>query len=163
MLRRAPREAISQSESASDLRLCGVSDGARTRDNRDHNPVLYQLSYTHHGAGESIPVGDNRDDVRRSGNVTYAHTCPPAADLRVEAAVPNPVTCVVCGRERPIELQMTAKNDQVLTMLSCPKCETRSWYADGTAVTVQEILRITANDPEFVVMPSTGKQRDRRQ
>ena len=28
----------------------GVSDGARTRDNRDHNPVLYQLSYTHHGA-----------------------------------------------------------------------------------------------------------------
>ncbi len=33
---------------APDLRLCGVSDGARTRDNRDHNPVLYQLSYTHH-------------------------------------------------------------------------------------------------------------------
>ena len=30
--------------------LRGVSDGARTRDNRDHNPVLYQLSYTHHGA-----------------------------------------------------------------------------------------------------------------
>ena len=26
----------------------GVSDGARTRDNRDHNPVLYQLSYAHH-------------------------------------------------------------------------------------------------------------------
>jgi hypothetical protein len=26
----------------------GVSDGGRTRDNRDHNPVLYQLSYTHH-------------------------------------------------------------------------------------------------------------------
>lgn len=26
----------------------GVSDGGRTRDNRDHNPVLYQLSYAHH-------------------------------------------------------------------------------------------------------------------
>jgi hypothetical protein len=26
-----------------------VSDGARTRDTWDHNPVLYQLSYTHHG------------------------------------------------------------------------------------------------------------------
>src|SRR5689334_1005964 len=26
----------------------GVSDGARTRDNRDHNPGLYQLSYAHH-------------------------------------------------------------------------------------------------------------------
>ena len=32
------------------LELCskrGVSDGARTRDNRSHNPVLYQLSYGH--------------------------------------------------------------------------------------------------------------------
>jgi hypothetical protein len=29
-----------------------VSDGARTRDNRDHNPVLYQLSYTHHWCAE---------------------------------------------------------------------------------------------------------------
>jgi hypothetical protein len=25
-----------------------VTDGARTRDNRSHNPVLYQLSYGHH-------------------------------------------------------------------------------------------------------------------
>ena len=27
---------------------CGVSDGDRTRDNPDHNRVLYQLSYAHH-------------------------------------------------------------------------------------------------------------------
>ena len=27
----------------------GVSDGTRTRDIRDHNAALYQLSYTHHG------------------------------------------------------------------------------------------------------------------
>jgi hypothetical protein len=26
----------------------GVDDGARTRDNRNHNPGLYQLSYVHH-------------------------------------------------------------------------------------------------------------------
>ncbi len=26
----------------------GVADGDRTRDNRSHNPVLYQLSYSHH-------------------------------------------------------------------------------------------------------------------
>ena len=26
----------------------GVTDGTRTRDPRDHNPVLYQLSYSHH-------------------------------------------------------------------------------------------------------------------
>lgn len=24
---------------------CGAADGARTRDTRNHNPVLYQLSY----------------------------------------------------------------------------------------------------------------------
>ena len=28
--------------------LDGVNDGARTRDNRNHNPGLYQLSYDHH-------------------------------------------------------------------------------------------------------------------
>jgi hypothetical protein len=26
-----------------------VSDGTRTRDRRDHNPELYQLSYAHQG------------------------------------------------------------------------------------------------------------------
>ena len=30
------------------LRRYGVSDGTRTRDNRNHNPGLYQLSYAHH-------------------------------------------------------------------------------------------------------------------
>jgi hypothetical protein len=27
-----------------------VSDGIRTRDRRDHNPELYQLSYAHRGS-----------------------------------------------------------------------------------------------------------------
>lgn len=26
-----------------------MSDGTRTHDSRDHNPMLYQLSYAHHG------------------------------------------------------------------------------------------------------------------
>ncbi len=26
----------------------GVANGIRTRDNRNHNPGLYQLSYSHH-------------------------------------------------------------------------------------------------------------------
>ncbi len=29
--------------------LLGVADGARTHDNRNHNPGLYQLSYSHRG------------------------------------------------------------------------------------------------------------------
>jgi hypothetical protein len=89
-------------------------------------------------------------------------TCRLSAAMRLEAVVPDPLTCIACGHRGPVELQMTAKNKQVLTMVSCPKCETRSWYADGTPVSMQEVLRITANDPEFVVMPSTGKQRARR-
>ena len=32
---------------ASDAGMNGVNDGDRTRDNRNHNPVLYQLSYIH--------------------------------------------------------------------------------------------------------------------
>ncbi len=27
-----------------------MGDGARTRGHRDHNPVLYQLSYAHHNS-----------------------------------------------------------------------------------------------------------------
>jgi hypothetical protein len=57
---------------------------------------------------------------------------------------------------------MKAKNNQVLTMLSCPRCETRSWYADGAPVTMGEVLRITANDPEFVVMPVPSRARGAR-
>ena len=30
------------------MRGDGVNDGARTHDNRNHNPGLYQLSYIHH-------------------------------------------------------------------------------------------------------------------
>ncbi|GBG13492.1 UDP-2,3-diacylglucosamine hydrolase [Novimethylophilus kurashikiensis] len=29
-------------------KIDGVADGTRTHDNRNHNPGLYQLSYSHH-------------------------------------------------------------------------------------------------------------------
>ena len=32
----------------------GVADGTRTRDNRNHNPGLYQLSYSHREEPEII-------------------------------------------------------------------------------------------------------------
>jgi hypothetical protein len=32
------------------LHYRGVADGARTHDNRNHNPGLYQLSYSHRKA-----------------------------------------------------------------------------------------------------------------
>ncbi len=35
----------------------GVDDGTRTRDNRNHNPGLYQLSYVHHFRTVACPTG----------------------------------------------------------------------------------------------------------
>ncbi len=32
----------------------GVNDGARTHDNRNHNPGLYQLSYAHHKTNSTL-------------------------------------------------------------------------------------------------------------
>jgi hypothetical protein len=44
-----------------------VIDGIRTRDTRDHNPVLYQLSYDHHADTEVISVApDNHTDIPRA-------------------------------------------------------------------------------------------------
>ncbi len=34
--------------------LNGVIDGARTRDHRNHNPMLYQLSYDHHKSNTAL-------------------------------------------------------------------------------------------------------------
>jgi hypothetical protein len=34
-----------------------VSDGTRTRDIRDHNAALYQLSYTHHADRKRVELG----------------------------------------------------------------------------------------------------------
>ena len=34
-------------QSGINIILIGVADGARTHDNRNHNPGLYQLSYSH--------------------------------------------------------------------------------------------------------------------
>ena len=48
---RRPCEFISHRRSIKERimeMMSGVDDGARTRDNRNHNPGLYQLSYTHH-------------------------------------------------------------------------------------------------------------------
>jgi hypothetical protein len=45
------------------LALFGVADGTRTHDDRNHNPGLYQLSYSH----------------RRDGNYSGALVARPAA------------------------------------------------------------------------------------
>jgi hypothetical protein len=40
-----------------------VDDGTRTRDRRDHNPELYQLSYVHRGGPPSVVGAQGSDDL----------------------------------------------------------------------------------------------------
>ena len=42
-------DAAKASGNAPQVPEFGVADGTRTHDNRNHNPGLYQLSYSHHG------------------------------------------------------------------------------------------------------------------
>ena len=42
----------------------GVGDGTRTRDTRNHNPMLYQLNYIHHRRERQYHVSDM---VRQKG------------------------------------------------------------------------------------------------
>ena len=44
-----------------------MSDGTRTRDHLDHNQVLYQLSYTHHGC-----LGQPQKCTRKRGLLSAA-------------------------------------------------------------------------------------------
>lgn len=71
-------------------------------------------------------------------------------------------TCPVCQRGSVTELEMAVKNGQRLRMSSCTKCEARTWTADGVPVTRDEVLKITADDPDFVVVPTSPKTRRSR-
>jgi hypothetical protein len=68
-------------------------------------------------------------------------------------------TCGSCGQARLVELEMRAKGGQLLTMLSCTRCESRVWLADGQPVVMSEVLKLTAGDPEFAVQPSASSSR----
>jgi hypothetical protein len=59
----------------------GVSDGIRTRDRRDHNPELYQLSYAHQARRWSLAMGPRREWVR------------PAPHRRPLSGPANPDSC----------------------------------------------------------------------
>ena len=65
--------------------------------------------------------------------------------------------CPSCGGPQPIELSMKAKNGQTLTMVSCPRCEARTWYSQGEPVRRDEALQIANGDPDFE-MRSAGRR-----
>ena len=56
----------------------GVDDGARTHDNWNHNPGLYQLSYAHHyyyfattRLSQTTPAGSGRWPSNRAAIIHY--------------------------------------------------------------------------------------------
>ena len=48
--------SISQKKRANLALFFWVSDGARTHDTRNHNPMLYQLNYTHHVGSAKVVI-----------------------------------------------------------------------------------------------------------
>lgn len=48
----------------------GVNDGIRTRDHRNHNPALYQLSYAHHGRINKPTTVAKSLAVQKTNNVS---------------------------------------------------------------------------------------------
>jgi hypothetical protein len=85
-----------------------VSDGIRTRDNRDHNPGLYQLSYAHHRlrgarAARGREYSDQFRNVRRErGPVARPEGLePPTVGLEIRCSIqlsygrPNPSCAAV--------------------------------------------------------------------
>ncbi len=53
------------------MKLNGVTDGTRTRDNRNHNPGLYQLSYSHHYYFSLLALKSKKV---AAGNYAISHT-----------------------------------------------------------------------------------------
>ena len=71
--------------------------------------------------------------------------------------MPAPPACATCGRSNPVELQMTTKSGQVLTMVSCTRCEARTWFADGRRLDMKDVLKATSGDPDFEVTPAARR------
>ena len=67
--------------------LFGVDDGDRTHDRRNHNPVLYQLSYAHH---YSNPTSTTHFEGFAVEINTYKYVLPPQWRARQDSMVLQP-------------------------------------------------------------------------
>jgi uncharacterized paraquat-inducible protein A len=78
--------------------------------------------------------------------------------FRHQASTTGMRTCPACQTSAPAEVQIALKTGEELVMASCPRCETRIWTLDGRQVSVAEVLRAAAGDPDF----EPGKSRSHR-
>ena len=61
-------------------------------------------------------------------------------------------TCRHCGRPGQIELQLTIKEGPAMTMLSCGRCEHRTWRVDGEEVSKARALALVAGRDDFALV-----------
>ena len=52
--------------------------------------------------------------------------------------------CPRCGSAGQVELQMRNRGGPQMTMLSCGRCENRTWLADGEPLSREEVLAVVA-------------------
>jgi len=70
--------------------------------------------------------------------------------------------CPACSVGKQIELEITTKAGEVLTLQSCMRCETRTWLTGGHRIDRDEVLRLSAGDADFALQPNVSSRAGRR-
>src|SRR5262245_10111191 len=116
----------------------GASDGIRTRDGRNHNPGLYQLSYARHrgprklyrkaltGAWSGAPGGTRTPDRRIRNPLLYP------AELRAHRCLARRAECIT-GR-KPLQFVSGASAwDREETVIAAPQTPERGTAPKSTS------------------------------
>jgi hypothetical protein len=61
--------------------------------------------------------------------------------------------CPRCGSAGQVELQMRNKGGPQLTMLSCGRCEHRTWLADGETLSKDQVLAVVSGREDLTSPP----------
>ena len=99
-------DRVAESQRAPATLFRRVADGTRTRDHRDHNPGLYQLSYRHHG-GDILAVSSPTRPLTRVPGVPLLERCRRGQSVRTAPESSVPAACEAApeagsaGREAP--------------------------------------------------------------
>ncbi|HVE73862.1 MAG TPA: hypothetical protein VNA30_02040 [Mycobacteriales bacterium] len=75
-----------------------------------------------------------------------------------QSAVSQLAGCLRCGAASTVRVEMLAPTGHTLVMSSCPRCDERTWRADGQELALSEVLRLAAGDAAFTVIPAQRRQ-----